>query len=90
LRGGLLPHADVYPAERRATRALLRRRLPLTRKRAALLAPIQPPNRQATLPESGQQLAYQANREGVVVRCAAPAGPKRGAVVLALMGSSAQ
>jgi hypothetical protein len=28
------PQAYVYPAERRATRALLRRRVPLMRKRA--------------------------------------------------------
>jgi hypothetical protein len=36
LRGGLLPHASVSPAARRATRALLRRRTPLRRNRAAL------------------------------------------------------
>ena len=35
LRGGMLPQAAVSPAERRATRALLRRRPPLRRKRAA-------------------------------------------------------
>ena len=33
-RGGMRPQAYVYPAERRATRALLRRRVPLMRKRA--------------------------------------------------------
>ena len=41
LRGGMLPQASVYPAERRATRDLLRRRMPLTRKRAELLAHVQ-------------------------------------------------
>jgi transposase len=46
LRGGMLPQADVYPAERRATRDLLRRRRHLTRKRAALLAHIQNTNSQ--------------------------------------------
>src|SRR5262252_6508341 len=38
LRGGMLPQASVYPAEMRATRDLLRRRMHLTRKRAELLA----------------------------------------------------
>ena len=40
LRGGRLPQASVSPAARRATRALLRRRLPLRRKRAALWAQV--------------------------------------------------
>jgi hypothetical protein len=35
-RGGLLPHAYIYPAQRRATRDLLRRRTQLRRKRAEL------------------------------------------------------
>jgi len=39
VRGGRLPHAAVYPAERRATRDLRRRRMPLARQRGALLAP---------------------------------------------------
>jgi len=37
LRGGMLPQAYVYPAAMRATRDLLRRRMPLMRKRAELL-----------------------------------------------------
>ena len=41
LRGGMLPQAYVYPAAMRATRALLRRRTHVMRKRAELLAPIQ-------------------------------------------------
>ena len=36
LRGGMMPQADVYPAERRATRDVLRRRCHLARKRAEL------------------------------------------------------
>jgi transposase len=36
LRGGRLPQASVYPADRRASRDLLRRRRPLVRKRAEL------------------------------------------------------
>jgi hypothetical protein len=34
-RGGMLPQASVYPAERRATRDLRRRRIPCRRQRAA-------------------------------------------------------
>src|SRR6266705_6827908 len=41
LRGGMLPQAYVYPAAMRATRDLLRRRLPLVRTRAARLTHIQ-------------------------------------------------
>ena len=44
LRGGMLPQAYVYPAEMRATRDLLRRRMHLMRKRAELLAHIQKTN----------------------------------------------
>ncbi len=40
LRGGMLPQAYVSPATLRATRALLRRRMPLMRKRAEWLTPI--------------------------------------------------
>ena len=65
LRGGMLPQAYVYPAERRATRELLRRRCHLVRKRAELLAHIQNTNSQYNLPEIGKKLAYKANREGV-------------------------
>lgn len=57
LRGGMLPPAYVYPAERRATRDLLRRRLHFRRKRAALLTHVQQPNRQDNLPEIGQKIA---------------------------------
>jgi hypothetical protein len=35
LRGGMLPQASVYPSERPATRALLRRRIHFMHKRAA-------------------------------------------------------
>jgi transposase len=65
LRGGMLPHAYVYPAEMRATRELLRRRCPLVRKRAELLAHMQNTTSQYNLPEIGKKLADKANREGV-------------------------
>jgi hypothetical protein len=65
LRGGMVPQAYVYPPEMRATRDLLRRRCPLMRKRAELLAPMQNTKSQSNLPEFGKKLAYKANREGV-------------------------
>src|SRR5712664_4582001 len=47
LRGGMLPQAYVSPAERRATRDLLRRRMQLPRTRAALLAHVHHTNSQS-------------------------------------------
>jgi transposase len=55
LRGGMLPQASVSPAKMRATRDLLRRRMPLMRKRAALLAHIQNTHSQYNLPEIGKK-----------------------------------
>jgi transposase len=73
LRGGMLPQAYVYPAKMRATRDLLRRRMSLTRKRAALLGHVQNTKSQYHLPESGKRLAYKANRTGVAERFPDPA-----------------
>ena len=87
LRGGMLPQAYVYPAEMRATRDLLRRRMYLTRKRAELLAHIQNTNSQYNLPEVGKKLAYNANRTGVAERFPDPAVQKSMDVDLALIGS---
>jgi transposase len=86
LRGGMLPQAYVYPADMRATRDLLRRRMYLTRKRAELLAHIQNTNSQYNLPEIGKKLAYKANRDGVAERFADPAVQKSMEVDLALLG----
>jgi transposase len=85
LRGGMLPQAYVYPADMRATRDLLRRRMYLTRKRAELLAHIQNTNSQYNLPEIGKKLAYKANRDGVAERFADAAVQKRMEVDLALL-----
>jgi transposase len=46
LRGGMLPHAYVYPAEMRAIRDLLRRWMSRMRQRAALLTQVQKTNSQ--------------------------------------------
>jgi transposase len=86
LRGGMLPQAYVYPAERRATRDLLRRRMHLTRKRAELLAHIHNTNSQYNLPEIGKKLASKANRDGVADRFPDPAVQKSIEVDLALIG----
>lgn len=89
LRGGRWPQASGSPAERRATRALPRRRRPLTRQRAAWLAPLPHTPRQSHRPESGHTLASTANRTGVAERWPAPAGPHRRAGDRALSGSEA-
>jgi transposase len=85
LRGGMLPQADVYPAEMRATRDLLRRRIHLMRQRAELLAHVQQTNSQYNLPAIGQNIAYKANRIGVAERFADPAVQQSIAVDLALI-----
>jgi hypothetical protein len=90
LRGGMSPPASVYPAALRATRALLRRRMPLVRKRAELLAQVHNTPSQDNLPEMGKHIASTANRDGVAERFPAPAVHKRLAVDLALLDSDAQ
>jgi transposase len=85
LRGGMLPQASVSPAAMRATRDLLRRRMPLARKRGALLAHVQNTNRQDHLPAIGKKIASKANRDGVAERFADPAVPKSLEVDLALI-----
>jgi transposase len=87
LRGGMLPQAYVYPADMRATRDLLRRRMHLMRKRAELLAHIQNTNSQYNLPEISKKLAYKANRDGVAERFPEPAVQKSIEVDLALIDS---
>ena len=76
LRGGRLPQADVSPAQLRATRAWLRRRMHLAHKRAELLAHVQNTNSQYNLPAIGKKIASKANRDGVAARFADAAGQK--------------
>ena len=85
LRGGMLPQAYVYPAEMRATRDLLRRRMHLARKRGELLAHVQNTNSQYNLPAIGKKIASKANRDGVAERFADPAVQKSIEVDLALI-----
>jgi transposase len=85
LRGGMLPQAYVYPAQMRATRDLLRRRIHLMRKRSELLAHVHNTNSQYNLPEIGKNIAYKANRAGVAARFPDPAVQKSIEVDLALI-----
>lgn len=84
-RSGMLPQASGYPAALRATRDLLRRRMPLARQRAELLAHGHNTNSPAHLPAIGQKMASKANRDGVAERFADPAVPQSIAVALALI-----
>jgi transposase len=85
LRGGMLPQAYVSPAEMRATRDLLRRRIHLRRKRAELLTHVQQTNSQYNVPEIGTKIAYKTNRPGVAERFADPAVHKSIEVDLPLL-----
>jgi transposase len=87
LRGGMLPQADVYPPEMRATRDRLRRRMHLAHKRSELLAPVHNTNSQYNLASIGKNLAYKANRDGVAARFDDPAVQKSIEVDLARVSS---
>jgi transposase len=65
LKGGMLPQAYVYPAQMRATRDLLRRRMNLSRQRAHLIAHIQNTVHQYNLPALGVRLGKPTERGGV-------------------------
>ena len=65
LRGGLMPQAYVYPAEMRATRDLMRRRLRFVRQRGQLLAHIQNTHHQYNLATPGKRITYRSNRDGI-------------------------
>jgi hypothetical protein len=80
LRGGLRPPAYAFPAARRATRDLLRGRLPRLRQRAAWCAHVHQTTRQSNRPERGTTRPYTATRQGVAARFADPAVPQRLAV----------
>jgi transposase len=85
LRGGMLPQASVEPANMRATRDLLRRRMPRMRKRAELLAQGQNTTAQYTRPAIGKPIADKANRAGIAECFPQPAVQKSIAVDLGLL-----
>jgi transposase len=68
LRGGNFPMAYTYPAEMRATRDLLRRRMYLSHRCSELGAHIQNTNTQYNLPAFGKKITRRCNREGIVER----------------------
>ena len=86
-RGGLLPQAAGSPAALRSTRALLRRRTPRRRTRAARVAPGPKTPAPSHWPAIGKPSASQAHREGVAARFHDPAVPKTLAGDLALLPS---
>ena len=65
LRGGLMPRAYAYPADMRATRDLMRRRLLFVRQRGSLLAHIQITHHQYNVEAPGKRITYRSNREGL-------------------------
>ena len=65
LRGGMFPVAYVYPPKMRSTRDLLRRRMFLNRKRAALITHIKCTFAQYNLPEPEQKISRVAQRDGI-------------------------
>jgi hypothetical protein len=82
----MLPQAYGYPAGMRATRDLLRRRMPLMRTRAELLTHGQQTTSPDNWPEIGKKMAYKGNRDGIAERLPDPAVQQRIAGDLALMG----
>ena len=85
LRGGNFPVAYVYPRKMRATRDLLRRRMYLMRKRAAILTHIQNTNSQYNLGSFDRKLAYKSNRPGTADRFSDPSVRKSVTVDLSLL-----
>jgi len=65
LRGGMFPVAYVYPPKMRSTSDLLRRRMFLNRKRAALITHIKCTFAQYNLPEPEQKISRVAHRDGI-------------------------
>jgi hypothetical protein len=73
-----------------ATRDRRRRRRPLAHNRGELLAHVQKTTSPYNLPAIGNNIADQANRDGVAARFADPAVHTRIAVDLALIDDDAQ
>jgi transposase len=84
LKGGNFPVAYAYPKGMRETRDLLRRRLYLVRKRAALLTHVRIVNSQYNLPPLPKNLSAVANRATIAERFRDPSVHKNVAVDLAL------
>jgi transposase len=85
LRGGLIPHASVYPRRLRATRDLLRRRNHLMPKRAELSAHRQKTASPDNLGDPLGRLAKPQNRRGLLERFDHGCVPQHMAVDTALL-----
>ena len=85
LKGGNFPLAYAYPANWRATRDLLRRRMYIARQCSQLVTHIQTTNSQYNLPEFGKKLSRLYNHEGVAERFADPQARKSVEVDLAMI-----
>jgi len=73
LKGGNFPIAYPYPADWRATRDLLRRRMYLSRRCSELVAHINNTNSQYNLPAFKKKLSRKYNHDGVAERFEDPA-----------------
>ena len=85
LRGGNFPVAYVYPRRMRSTRDLLRRRMYVMRKRAAVLAHLQNTNSQYNLGPFAKPLKYKSNRPGAADRFKDPSVQKSVSMDLSLL-----
>lgn len=65
IRGGLMPVAYAYPADMRATRDLMRRRLLFVRQRGSLLAHVQITHHQYNVDPPAKRITYRSNRDGL-------------------------
>jgi len=87
LKGGNFPTAYPYPAEWRATRDLLRRRMYLVRRCGELVAHIQNTKTQYNLPGFTKRLARKYNHDGVAEQFENPEVRKSVEVDLAAIAS---
>ena len=87
IKGGNFPIAYPYPAEWRATRDLLRRRMYIARRCGELVAHIQNTNTQYNLPAFGKKLSRKYNHDGVAERFEDPQVKKSVEVDLAIVES---
>jgi transposase len=87
IKGGNFPVAYPYPAEWRATRDLLRRRMYLSRRCSELVTHIVNTNTQYNLPAFRKKLSRKYNHDGVVERFEDPQVRKSVEVDLTMINS---
>jgi transposase len=87
LKGGNFPTAYPYPAQWRATRDLLRRRMYLSRRCSELVAHILNTNTQYNLPGFNKKLSRKYNHDGVAERFEDPQARKSVEVDLEMINS---